>query len=49
MSEENFEKTKELAVKLGNYLRSVDAQRPINKKSGEVVDWPDEVMGIVKE
>ena len=49
LSEENFEKTKELAVKLGNYLRSVDAQRPINKKSGEVVDWPDEVMGIVKE
>ena len=42
LSKENPEKTKELAKKLGEYLRSVDAQRPVFKESGKTVDWPDE-------
>lgn len=33
-----------LARKLGEYLRSVDAQRPSYKASGQVVPWPDEVL-----
>ncbi|MGD9556686.1 MAG: hypothetical protein AB7V25_06685 [Mangrovibacterium sp.] len=33
---------KDLAKKLGNYLREVDAQRPVLKESGKVVPWPDE-------
>ncbi len=36
------EKVKALAKKLGEYLRSVDAQRPSIKKSGSLVSWPDE-------
>jgi len=38
-AEENPEKTKELAVKLGNYLQSVDAQQPIHKASGKLINW----------
>jgi arylsulfatase A-like enzyme len=37
-------KVKELAKKLGEYLRGVDAQRPSFKKSGTLVPWPDEVI-----
>jgi hypothetical protein len=33
---------KDLAKKLGNYLREVDAQRPVLKESGKIVPWPDE-------
>ncbi|MBS2210970.1 sulfatase [Carboxylicivirga mesophila] len=35
---------KELAKKLGDYLRSVNAQRPSNKQNGQIVPWPDEVQ-----
>ncbi|MGV8138888.1 MAG: sulfatase [Mangrovibacterium sp.] len=35
---------KDLAKKLGNYLRKVDAQRPVLKESGKVVPWPDEAL-----
>ena len=42
LAKELPEKTKELAVKLGSYLRSVAAQRPVFKESGKTVDWPDE-------
>lgn len=35
-------KAKELATKLSNYLRSVNAQRPTNKTTGKIVVWPDE-------
>jgi arylsulfatase A-like enzyme len=38
------EKAKELAGLLGVYLRSVDAQRPTFKASGEIVQWPDEIF-----
>ncbi|MCE5345872.1 MAG: sulfatase [Bacteroidales bacterium] len=37
-------KVKELAGKLGKYLRSVDAQRPALKGTGELVAWPDEAI-----
>lgn len=40
--EENPQKTMELAQKLGEYLRSVDAQRPHFRDSGDLVPWPDE-------
>lgn len=35
-------RVKDLAVKLGSYLRSVDAQRPSLKSTGKLVEWPDE-------
>lgn len=38
------EKVKELAGKLGTYLRSVEAQRPSFKSTGKPVEWPDEVL-----
>jgi len=44
LTDENPEKTKELAENLSNYLRSVDAQRPGNRETGKVVDWPDESL-----
>ena len=37
-------KVKEMAVKLGSYLRSVDAQRPSFKSTGKPVEWPDEAL-----
>jgi arylsulfatase A-like enzyme len=37
-------KVKELAAKLGTYLRSVDAQRPSFKVTGKITEWPDEVL-----
>jgi len=44
LAEEQIEKTKELAAMLSNYLRSVDAQMPTVKQTGETVPWPDEVL-----
>jgi len=37
------EKVKELAAKLGKYLRGVDAQRPSFKSTGALAAWPDEI------
>ncbi len=42
-AEASPERVKELAKKLGDYLRSVDAQRPSLKETGELVPFPDEV------
>ena len=42
LADSNPEKVKELANELGNYLRGVKAQRPIAKKTGANVSWPDE-------
>ncbi len=36
-------KVKELASKLGKYLRSVDAQRPVRKDNQQPVPWPDQL------
>ena len=36
------DKATELAKKLSDYLRSVDAQRPTLKATGKLVVWPDE-------
>ena len=38
------EKVKQLASKLGKYLRRVGAQRPSYKGSGENAPWPDQCM-----
>jgi len=43
------EKTNELTVKLSNYLRSVDAQRPIWKETGQIAKWPDEFLKNEKQ
>lgn len=40
---EHPELVKRLSADLGNYLRSVDAQRPAFKATGQLVPWPDEV------
>jgi hypothetical protein len=44
LSGSHFNKVKELATKLGDYLRSVDAQRPAYKSNLQLVPWPDEVF-----
>ena len=36
------EKLKELAIELGTYLRSVDAQMPFNTNTNQQVLWPDD-------
>ena len=36
-----IDKTKELAIVLGTYLRSVDAQMPTNTNTNQLVPWPD--------
>ncbi len=35
---------KDLAIRLSNYLRSVDAQRPTSKITGIKIEWPDEAL-----
>jgi arylsulfatase A-like enzyme len=44
LSAKEPERLKSLAKNLGEYLRSVDAQMPADKSSGEQVPWPDEVL-----
>lgn len=43
VSASNPELVKSLSKDLGEYLRSVDAQRPIVKATGKPCRWPDEV------
>lgn len=38
------DRVRDLAVTLGNYLRSMDAQMPAYKDSGRPVPWPDQVL-----
>lgn len=38
--------TERLSRRLGQYLRSVDAQRPVIKQTGLPCPWPDEVKGV---
>ncbi len=42
------DKVDKLAIKLGRYLRNIDAQRPALKSTGELVPWPDEIRNIQK-
>lgn len=44
LAESNPEKTKKLAIDLGKYLKSVDAQRPSFKETGELVPFPDDLF-----
>ena len=39
----NYLKSKHLANVLTNYLKSVDAQMPFNKKSKSIVPWPNQL------
>ena len=42
LSQQHPDIVKRLSKQLGNYLRKVDAQRPIQKATGEPCLWPDE-------
>ncbi len=42
--DKNPEKVKELAEVLTNHLRSVKAQMPIDKETGEQVEYPNELL-----
>lgn len=42
--EENPEKSKEMAAVLSDYLRSVEAQMPVVKETGEPVKYPIEII-----
>ena len=42
LADSNLEKVAELASDMGNYMRSVDAQRPKKKVNGVYVPWVDE-------
>ena len=43
ISAENSSKVEELSKELSEYLRSVEAQMPFDKKKGKVVPFPDEL------
>lgn len=43
------EKAEQLASELGQYLRSVDAQMPIVKATGNPVPWPDQAGDIASK
>ena len=43
MAQEKPEVVKELSRKLSNYLRSVNAQRPLLRATRQPVPWPDEI------
>lgn len=44
LAESHPEKVKELAIKLGDHLRKVEAFRPTFKKTGDLAPWPDDVI-----
>ena len=39
-------KLRELAHRLTNYLKSVDAQMPTDKNTGRVVEWPEDALNL---
>ena len=41
---ENPKLVKKLSKKLSNYLRSVDAQRPVLRATNRLAPWPDETL-----
>jgi len=43
LADDHRDKVSELASKLGNYLREVNADRPVLKSSEEKVPWPDRI------
>lgn len=44
LDETESEKLKELAEKLTDFLKSVDAQMPIDKTTGKIVEWPIDII-----
>ncbi len=43
---DNKLKLKEMAIELGEYLRSVNAQMPTDTNTNKTVPWPDQVNFI---
>jgi len=43
MGKKEPQRVKVMASALGKYLRSVDAQRPVYKATGNPAPWPDEI------
>lgn len=46
LASQQSERVGEMAVMLGEYLRSVDAQRPLFKTTGKPVPFPDESIFV---
>ncbi len=44
LAESHPEKVKELAIKLGDHLRKVEAFRPTHKQTGDPAPWPDHAI-----
>lgn len=44
--DKNNNRLNELARVLGDYLREVDAQMPKNRSTGELIPYPDEIVGV---
>jgi hypothetical protein len=44
----NFEAANSLADTLTNYLKSVNAQLPVDKMTNEIVLWPNQLLDIKK-
>ncbi|MFN5422281.1 MAG: sulfatase [bacterium] len=44
LAEKHPEKVRELAIRLGNHLRKVNAFRPTYKKTGDLAPWPDQAV-----
>ncbi|TMM58034.1 sulfatase [Maribacter algarum] len=49
LTELNPEKLKELATTLSDYLKGVNAQMPIDKETGEVVEYPIQILTTNEE
>ena len=43
LSDKQKQRVKDMASELGKYLRSVEAQRPVYKSTGNPAPWPDEI------
>lgn len=44
LADQKPRKLEELAIILSDYLKSINAQMPIDKRTGKVIEWPDEVL-----
>jgi len=44
LAEQESDKLNELAEKLTDYLKSVDAQMPVDKTTGLIVEWPKDII-----
>lgn len=49
LAEKESEKLREMAGLLADYLRKVEAQMPVFKKTGEPVPYPDQVLNDMED